>query len=192
VLQLEVCGTGDPASTVSSGPPSRRGFTLLELLAVIAVIAALTGVVIGVGRRATESGRTSRARAELAALAAALESYKAVRGDYPRTADAAQMLQALLGRRDASLAPMNGRAVLEVERFRVSADPYANEAALLLDPWEQPYRYAYRAVPGWTNPSFVLVSAGPDQVDTPALLPGGFPDDAAPGNADNLHTTPDR
>lgn len=167
----------------------RPGFTLLELLAVLAVIAALTAIVIGVGRRAAESGQVARARAELVALAAALEAFKTVHGDYPRTDDAAQLLQALLGRRDATLASANGRAVLEVGRFKVSADPYASETARLLDPWDQPYRYAYRSMPGWTNPGFVLTSAGPDRADTPVLRTGGFPDDTAPGNADNLHAT---
>ena len=48
------------------------GFTLLELLAVIAIIAVLSGIVIGAGRRASESGKVARAKAELAALGAAL------------------------------------------------------------------------------------------------------------------------
>ena len=168
-------------------PRQRRGFTLLELLAVIGVIAILTGIVIGVGRRVSESGKVSRARAELAVLGAALESYRVAHGDYPRTAEPAQLLQALIGRRDPGLAVISGRALLETTRFSLSADPYTNETALLLDPWDQPYHYAYKAMPGWTNPTFVLASVGPDQTGTPDLLSGGFPDVTAPANADNLY-----
>lgn len=191
----EIRGTDRPASKAVALSVLRRpsaGFTLLELLAVIGVIAILTGIVIAVGRRTVENGRVSRARAELAVLGAALESYKAARGDYPRTADPAQLLQALLGRRDPNLRPVTGRPFVEIGSFSLSGDPHVTETAVLLDPWEQPYRYAYQAMPGWTNPVYVLASAGPDQTGTPTLLPGGFPDVAAPGNADNLYANANR
>lgn len=171
---------------ISSDRPS--GFTLLELLAVIALVAVLTGIVIGVGHRAMESGRVSRAKAELAALSAVLETYKAVHGDYPRTADAAHLLQALIGRRGPDYQAVAGRALLEVARFTLSGDPFASESAVLLDPWDRPYFYAYKSpAGGWTNPAYVLGSAGPDGVATTVLRGGGFPDVAAAGNADNLY-----
>lgn len=156
------------------------------------MIAVLTGIVIAVGRRAAGSGKVARARAELAVLGAALESYKASHGDYPRTADSAQMLQALLGRRDPNLAPVSGHAFMETGRFSLSGDPHVTATAVLLDPWDQPYRYAYKAMPGWTNPSHVLVSAGPDQTCSDTLLSGGFPDAGAPGNTDNLYANANR
>jgi type II secretory pathway pseudopilin PulG len=161
---------------------------LLELLVVIGVIAILTGVVIGVGRRASESGRISRARAELAALSAALDAYKLTYGDYPRTDVPARLLQSLIGKRSPTYLPMTGRAVIETARFTIAGalDPLGNESAELVDPWEHPYRYAYKSQAGWTNPSYVLYSAGPDGLASTTLLPGGFPDVAAAGNADNV------
>ena len=155
----------------------------------LGVVAILTGIVIGVGRRASDSGRTARARAELVALSAALDSYRLAYGDYPRTDLPARLLQSLIGKRGPTYLPVTGRALLETARFTTAGalDPFSNDAAELLDPWEQPYRYAYRSQVPWTNPSYVLYSAGPDGVAVTALLPGGFPDVAAAGNADNLH-----
>lgn len=159
----------------------RRAFTLLELLAVITIIAILAGIVIGVGRRASEVGRVARAKAELAAIGSALEAYKRLYGDYPRTDDEVQLLRALFGQRGpAADAAITGRALLETARFTIVGD-------VLLDPWERSYVYAYKTQPLWTNSSYVLYSIGPDGTDSPALLTGGFPDVATPANLDNIH-----
>lgn len=190
----------------SSGKESRRdtrartvhGFTLLELLAVIAIIAVLTSIVIGVGRRASEAGRVARAKAELAALSAALESYKRQYGDYPRTNDSALLLQSLIGKFGPTGTALNpaGRAQLETAKLSIALasapdaplDPFTSTSAVLLDPWQQPYVYIYKTpLSGWTNPSFVLYSIGPDGADSPALLSGGFINVAPAANADNLY-----
>lgn len=159
----------------------RQAFTLLELLAVIALIAILAGIVIGVGRRASGAGKTARAKAELAALGAALEAYKFTFGDYPRTDDEVQLHRALLGRRGpASDATITGRVFIETARFTIAGD-------VLLDPWERPYVYTYKSTAPWNNSSYVLYSIGSDGSDSPALLAGGFPDVAPAANADNIY-----
>jgi general secretion pathway protein G len=156
---------------------------------VLGVIAILSGIVIGAGRRASESGSTARARAELAALAAALDAYKLAHGDYPRTDHPAHLLQSLVGKRGPTYLPVSGRALLEIARFKTAGalDPFNNDAAELVDPWGNAYRYAYKSQTPWTNPSYVLFSIGPDGSHTATLLAGGFPDTDAVGNADNLY-----
>jgi len=68
----------------TTAPTSKvPGFTLIELLVVITVIAILAGLILQGAGYAQRKGATSRAEAEVAALSAALESYKADMGDYP-------------------------------------------------------------------------------------------------------------
>jgi len=62
---------------------SSRGFTLIELLVVITVIAILAGLVLQTAGYVQKKAGRSRAEAEIAALSAALDSYKADMGDYP-------------------------------------------------------------------------------------------------------------
>jgi len=184
-------------SRAGTGGSLRRGagvagFTVLELLLVIAVIAVLGALVLGAGRYARESGRASRATAELAGLAAALESYRLEQGDYPQTDQPARLLQALIGRRGPTGAAIAAGAMLEAGRFSTGsgADPFLNDAAELIDPWGAPYRYAYKSALPWDNPGYVLYSAGPDGLVSAALLSGGFPNPTLPANVDNLWACP--
>lgn len=167
--------------------PSRAGFTLLELLVVIGLVGALAALFLGAGTRAVESGRRARARAELAALAAALESYRREHGDYPRTERTAVLTAALVGRRGPTGEAAGGRCLLELARLRFAEDrdPLTDTSAQLADPWGRPYRYAYRSQSPWANPRFVLFSAGPDGEAAP-LGAGGFHDGAEAANRDNL------
>lgn len=59
------------------------GFTLIELLTVIAIIAILASLVLASAGYVQDKGARSRSEAEIAALSAALESYKIDNGDYP-------------------------------------------------------------------------------------------------------------
>ena len=171
--------------------PGKRstGFTLIELLAVISIIALLCGLVIGIGRHAGERGRVARAKTELAVLSVALEEYRRICGDYPQTDDGAQLLQSLLGRRGPRNAEIAVRPLIEVTRFATAEgfDPYANASAVLIDPWSQAYRYAYKTQSPWTNSGYVLYSTGSDRRDAATLLTGGYVDPTPADNADNLY-----
>jgi len=60
-----------------------RGFTLIELITVITIIVILAGLILSVAGYVQRKGATSRAQAEIKAMEAALESYKADNGAYP-------------------------------------------------------------------------------------------------------------
>ena len=62
---------------------SRRGFTLIEMLMVIAIIAIVAGLVVGLVAVATATKRLSRAKAERDRLVLLIESYKSKLGVYP-------------------------------------------------------------------------------------------------------------
>src|SRR2546421_6432837 len=75
------------ASTFEPFNPStsaKRAFTILELLVVIAIIIILAGLILSTVGYVQKKGARSRAEAEIAAMSAALESYKADNGIYPR------------------------------------------------------------------------------------------------------------
>ncbi len=67
-----------------------RGFTLVELLTSIAVIAILSAFTVGAVRGAKERSNIARARADLAALSTALEEFKRIYGDYPQLGEFGQ------------------------------------------------------------------------------------------------------
>lgn len=72
-------------SSVEASPRAQAtsAFTLIELLAVIAVIGILAGMVVGLAPAASNKLKESRVRAELQQLVTLIEAYKAKYGVYP-------------------------------------------------------------------------------------------------------------
>ena len=62
-----------------------RAFTIIELLVVITIIIILGSLILSTVGYVQKKGARSRAEAEMAAMSAALESYKADNGIYPST-----------------------------------------------------------------------------------------------------------
>ncbi len=73
-------------SLLSAGdtPAATGAFTLIELLVVIAIIIVLAGLILSTMGYVRKKGARSRAETEIAAMSAALESYKADNAVYPR------------------------------------------------------------------------------------------------------------
>src|SRR5437667_6449672 len=67
-------------------------FTLIELLVVIAIIIILAGLILSTAGYVQKKGARARAETEIAAMSAALESYKADNGIYPRNASTTDAL----------------------------------------------------------------------------------------------------
>src|SRR6266496_1786816 len=61
--------------------------TIIELLVVIIIIFILAGLVLSISSYVQNKGARARAETEIAAMSAALESYKADNGIYPRNSD---------------------------------------------------------------------------------------------------------
>jgi prepilin-type N-terminal cleavage/methylation domain-containing protein len=70
--------TGRSATGVTSW-----AFTLIELLAVIAIIGLLSGLVVGLSGIATAKSREARIRGEHHRLSTAIDAYKAEMGNFP-------------------------------------------------------------------------------------------------------------
>jgi general secretion pathway protein G len=106
----------------------RRGFTLIEILVVITVIAILAAVVSPLVFRNVGDAKLSAARSQLDIFGLALDQYRLDNDYYPSTE---QGLGALVAPPQGDPAPRNWRG------------PYLKRA-VPLDPWG--HAYVYRAV----------------------------------------------
>jgi len=125
---------------------SVAGFTLIELLVVITIIAILAALVLSVAGIVQQKAARARAEAEIKAMEAGLESYKADNGDYPTgtntttssSGNNAFLFQALNG--------TNGSGKVYVEFNKNQTNGSSN----IIDPFGNTYGYQY---PGATNRS---------------------------------------
>lgn len=121
----------------------RRGFTLIEILVVITVVAILASLVSPMVFQNVGDAKTTSARAQIEIFAIALDSYRLDNDVYPTTA---------LGLESLRVQPAQDVA-------RGWRGPYLRRE-VPLDPWGRPY--VYRS-PGVANPaSYDLLSLGRD------------------------------
>lgn len=118
----------------------QKGFTLLELLVVLGIIAMLAGIVGPQVMKHMGESKVKAAKVQIEDLSATLDMYKLDVGSYPTTE---QGLEALVEAPD-SAKRWNG--------------PYLRKAKVPLDPWQNEYKYVSPGEHG----KFDLASLGAD------------------------------
>ena len=116
----------------------RNGFTLVELLVVVTILAILFASVVPRLTGRADQARRARAESDIASISLALDLFETDTGKYPETLDALRV------------APST-----DVENWH---GPYLKQEPV--DPWKHPYRYVF---PGThNNQDYDLLSPGSD------------------------------
>jgi general secretion pathway protein G len=119
----------------------QRGFTLLEIMAVIIIIGVLGAVILPNIVSSGDKASANAARTDMANIAAELDLFKLEIGRYPTTQEG---LDSLL-KNPGNLANWNG--------------PYSKKKEMK-DPWKTDYKYSS---PGPNNAPFEIKSLGADR-----------------------------
>jgi len=137
----------------------KSAFTLVELLTVIAIIAILAGMILGVAGLATRKSDHSRAVADMEKIKNAMEEYRVAYGSYPTNTveNNSSNWVSVLWKRNRPFLVMKGWNDTSV----------VYQAA---DPWGNDYRYYHSAVSPYASNNnsrfgYDLWSEGPDMLD---------------------------
>ena len=119
----------------------RNGFTLIELMVVVIIIAALAGMVLPRILTRADEAKRNIAKGDIASITMALKLYRLDTGTYPSTDQGLSALQ----NRPASAENWKG--------------PYLERQPL--DPWQREYQYQYKG--SHNSQGFDLWSLGPEE-----------------------------
>src|SRR6266480_1592312 len=174
----------------------KRAFTLIELIIVIAIIIVLAGLILSTVGYVQKKGARSRTETEIAAMSAALESYKADNGIYPRNsatdnldarasgdpttyqAASLYLYDSLFGATNGSRTPNSGaRSYFVFKPNMLSPADQTQNVQYIRDPFGNSYGYStIQAATGTStvgyNPTFDLWSTAGY---TPAASPTPTP-----------------
>lgn len=115
-----------------STPTKNRGFTLVEIMIVVVIMAILAAAVIPRIMDRPDAAKISAAKSGIAVILQQLKLYRLDNGFYPTTD---QGLQALIAKPTSNPIPGNWKQGGYLER-------------LPNDPWGRPYQYLYPGVKG--------------------------------------------
>jgi general secretion pathway protein G len=118
-----------------------RGFTLLELMVVLLILALIASIAAPQVTKHLRKAKIETAKIQVDALGAAVDSFSIDNGRYPTTEES---LKALV-EKPSGLATWDG--------------PYIKKKESLIDPWGEPYHYRQ---PG-TAREYDVYSLGPDK-----------------------------
>ena len=124
---------------------TERGYTLMELLVVLAILGLLTAIATPYVLHYLETAKVKTARTEIANIGAGLDMFKSDVGRYPTTQEG---LSALL------------KAPPDAENWD---GPYIKKLDTFNDPWGHPYKYVS---PG-QHSEYDIYSYGPNKQAVP-------------------------
>ncbi|MDB6077739.1 MAG: type secretion system protein GspG [Akkermansiaceae bacterium] len=123
-------------------PRVSRGFTLLEMVIVLGIIALILGGAISMMGKIGEGAKVQRVRGDFSSIGSALKMYKVNNGVYPSQQ---QGLRALVEKPSSQPVPRGWTKLMD---------------DMPKDPWGSDYGYKF---PGRKDPTeFELISMGPD------------------------------
>lgn len=160
---------------------NRKGFTVIELLVVLAIIGILAGLIMGAAQSARKQALIAKAKASISSLETALGMFQSDIGAYP-SAGNANMITCLTSS-SGCLVGTSGTPMTTSQAANWSG-PYMNfqtnevSSGTFIDPWGNPYVYTAGSNHGtgadYTNNYMDIYSFGPNGVDD-----NGAPDDVA-------------
>ncbi|HXM73739.1 MAG TPA: hypothetical protein VN904_00575 [Chthoniobacterales bacterium] len=164
------------ARVAGETPASTGSFTILELLVVITIIIVLAGLILSTVGYVQKKGARSRAEAEMAAMSAALESYKADNGIYPTDATKTEQVDPVASPTPAAASlflyeklsgdsddnrVVDTKAYFPFKPNQLSPTDQTQNVAFIRDPFGNPYGYSTMKAAGGSagyNPTFDLWS----------------------------------
>jgi general secretion pathway protein G len=133
-------------------PNQQRGFTILEIVIAIAVMALLAGTIVPMVGSTMADSKKAQAQAEVKAIVDAISRYRLDTGLYPPGEQNNPTYNYGQGT-DSSIASLSNTLVSGSKKYL--------SKAITRDPWGRPYWYFINTL---SNPGqdVVVLSAGPD------------------------------